>query len=393
MESHDGSTRISRTLLTIASFVIVVAGLKAAAEIVVPFLFAVFLSIVCSAPMFWLKRRGLPTWFSILLVITGILLGGYMIGALLGSSIDDFSRNLPAYGLKLNRQYNDMLNWLDGRGFDVVKLRPVDLVNAEKAMRLVASLFNGLGAMLGSGALIVLTVIFILLEASSFPLKIRAAFGDPGASLGRMKMITENVKHYLAIKTVMSLASGVLVAIFLTAMGVDYPLLWGFLSFLLNFVPNIGAFIAAAAATLQALIQFGPGMAIGTAAGYAVIEIAMGSFVEPRFMGRELGLSPLVVFLSLVFWGWVLGPIGMILSVVLTVTVKIVLESSEETGWIAVLLGSKAPEPEPETGSGGGKAGIPGQAERHPASRGGEKRLPEDSPGAGDEKTVPPAKE
>lgn len=339
---------MSRVMLTIASFVVVVAGLKAAAGIVVPFLFAVFLSIICSAPMFWLKKRGLSTWFSILLVIVAISLGGYIIGAILGSSINDFSQTLPAYSQKLNQQYSGMLAWLEGKGIDVSRLRLVNLMDAEKGMRLIAVLFNGLRSMLGSGVLIVLTVIFILLEASAFPMKIRAVFRDPGRSMDRMEEIADNVKHYLAIKTVISLITGILIASFLAVMGVDFALLWGLLTFLLNYVPNIGSITASVPAILQAFIQFGWGMAVGTLAGYLVIEVIMGNFVEPRLMGRGLGLSTLVVFLSLIFWGWVLGPIGMVLSVVLTVTVKIVLESADETRWIAVLLGSKVPAPPAE---------------------------------------------
>ncbi|MCU0640381.1 MAG: AI-2E family transporter [Candidatus Krumholzibacteria bacterium] len=370
MESHEGASRVPRAMLTAASFVIVVAGLKAAAGIVVPFLFALFLSIICSAPMFWLKKKGLATWFSILVVILGISLAGYVIGAILGSSINDFSQTLPAYSQRLNMQYSGMLSWLEGKGIDVSRLKLVNLIDAEKGMRLTAVLFNALRSMLGSGLLILLTVIFILLEASAFPMKIRAVFGDPDRSIAQMGRIADNVKHYLAIKTAMSLFTGVLVATFLAVMGVDFPLLWGLLSFLLNFIPNIGSIIAAVPAIIQALMQFGWGMAVGTLAGYLVIEVIMGNFVEPRFMGRGLGLSTLVVFLSLVFWGWVLGPIGMVLSVVLTVTVKIVLESFDETRWIAVLLGSKVPAPPPEIPQEAGGEAAP------PASAAGEEEPP-----------------
>lgn len=355
MESNDGASRVQRAMLTAASFVIVVAGLKAAAGIVVPFLFALFLSIICSAPMFWLKRKGLATWISILVVIVGISLGGYVIGAILGSSINDFSQTLPVYSQKLNLQYSGMLSWLEGRGIDVSMLRPVNLMDAEKGMRLIAVLFNALRSMLGSGLLILLTVIFILLEASAFPKKIMAAFRDPGGSMDRMEEIADNVKHYLAIKTVISLITGILIAAFLAAMGVNFALLWGLLAFLLNYVPNIGSITASVPAILQALIQFGLGKTIGIAAGYLAIQLVMGNFVEPRLMGRGLGLSTLVVFLSLIFWGWVLGPIGMVLSVVLTVTVKIVLESAEETRWIAVLLGSKVPAPPAEPSAAAGE--------------------------------------
>ncbi|MBU8921658.1 MAG: AI-2E family transporter [Bacteroidales bacterium] len=349
METTDGKSRTAHILLTVASFVVVVAGIKAAAVIVVPFLLALFISIVCSSPLFWLKGRGLSTWLAILIVILGIILAGYIIAALLGSSIDDFSRNLPEYSTKLNEQYGSMITWLESRGIDMSRFELVEMMDPDKAMQLVAMLFNGLGDVLANGMLILLTVIFILMEASGFPGKLKTIFRDPDRSLAQMGRITENVKHYLAIKTMTSLMTGLLVAVFLFIMRIDYPLLWGLLVFLLNYVPNIGSIIAALPAILQALIQFGPGRALGVAIGYVVINMLIGNFIEPRFMGKGLGLSTLVVFLSLIFWGWVLGPVGMLLSVVLTVTVKIGLESREDTRWMAILLGSGVSGPA-ETG-------------------------------------------
>ena len=121
-------------------------------------------------------------------------------------------------------------------------------------------------------------------------------------------------------------------------MKVDYPLLWGLLAFLLNYIPNLGSIIAAVPTVLLTLVQLGWSAALIVFAGYSVVNVVIGSFIEPRFMGKGLGLSTLVVFLSLVFWGWVLGPVGMLLSVPLTMTLKIALESSEENRWLAKLL-------------------------------------------------------
>ena len=214
-----------------------------------------------------------------------------------------------------------------------------EIFNPGAAMKLVAALLNSLGNMLANGFLILMTVIFVLLEASSFPAKLHTVLGGPESSLVRFDNFISNVKHYMAIKTLVSLATGILVAIWLTVIGVDYALLWGLLTFALNYVPNIGSIIAAVPAVLLAIIQLGFMRAGAAAAGYVVINLLMGSVIEPRFMGRGLGLSTLVVFLSLIFWGWVLGPVGMLLSVPLTITAKIALDSRDETRWIAVLLG------------------------------------------------------
>jgi predicted PurR-regulated permease PerM len=124
-------------------------------------------------------------------------------------------------------------------------------------------------------------------------------------------------------------------------MGVDYYLLWGLLAFLLNYIPTIGSFFALLPPALLALIQFGIVEAIVVVIVFVIINTLIGNIIEPRFMGKGLGLSTLVVFLSLIFWGWVLGPVGMLLSVPLTITIKIALDSSEETRWLAILLGSE----------------------------------------------------
>ena len=155
----------------------------------------------------------------------------------------------------------------------------------------------------------------------------------------RVQSVTDNINKYITIKTWISLITGLLATILLYIIGVDYPILWGVLAFLLNYIPTIGSIIALIPPAMLAFIQFGIGDTIFVVAGYLVINTVMGNILEPKFMGQGLGLSALVVFLSLIFWGWVLGPVGMLLSVPLTITIKIALDSSEETRWIAVLLG------------------------------------------------------
>ena len=205
-------------------------------------------------------------------------------------------------------------------------------------MELVAGTLSGLGGVLKNTFLILLTVIFILLEGSTFPNKLRAAFG-PGAHFDHFDKFRETVNRYLVIKTTTSLVTGILVSTWLALLGVDFALLWGLLAFMLNYIPSIGSIIAAVPPVLLALVQHGLVSALLVGLGYTVLNLAIGAGIEPRFMGRSLGLSTLVVFLSLVFWGWVLGPIGMLLSVLLTMTLKIALDSYEETQWIAVMLG------------------------------------------------------
>lgn len=339
MTVANHKTKASRILVTIAAFIIVVAGMSAAKAILVPFLLAAFIAIIIAPPLFWLQRKGLPTWLALLIVVLGVLLAGLLVAGLVGSSAKNFSGDLPVYEAKLKQQMTLVIGWLDKLGIDTSSLAVTELFDPGAAMKLVASLLNGLGKVLANGFLILMTVIFMLLEASSFPAKLRTVLGGPESSLSRFNSFINNVNQYMAIKTLVSLATGIFIGIWLAVIGVDYPLLWGLLAFAFNYIPNIGSIIAAVPAVLLAVIQLGPVSAAITAAGYVLVNLLMGNVVEPRFMGRGLGLSTLVVFLSLLFWGWVLGPVGMLLSVPLTITAKMALDSREETRWLAVLLG------------------------------------------------------
>jgi predicted PurR-regulated permease PerM len=209
-------------------------------------------------------------------------------------------------------------------------------------MQLVANMLTGLGGILTNTFLIGLTVIFILLEASSFQKKARAAFGNPKGVSDQFGQFTTAINHYLGIKTLMSLGTGIIVTIWVWLLGIDFPMIWGLLAFLLNYVPNLGSIIAAIPAVLLAYIQYDPGRMLLVAFGYVVINVVFGNFIEPRMMGRKLGLSTLVVFLSLVFWGWLWGPVGMLLSVPMTMIVKITLESYESTQWLGILMDSES---------------------------------------------------
>lgn len=332
-----------KVLISAAALVVVVAGMKAAVNIINPFLLAVFLAIISTPALFWMKKKGISTVFALGIISLIILVGGLLLGGLLAASITDITRTLPEYTQKLEDNFNVLIGWLDSRGVHIEKplmdyLRP-DTVGAAKLIR---DLLSQLGALLANGLLIYFTTLFILMEASMLPAKIREAINSK-ETFDNLTQIADTVKRYLALKTAISLATGLLVMIMLMVLKIDYAVLWGLIAFLLNFVPNIGSMIAGIPAVALALIQHGPLTAGLTLAGYVVINIIIGSLLEPRIMGQQLGLSTLVVFLSLVFWGWILGPMGMLLSVPLTMTVKIALQMSKETRWIAIMLGSYAP--------------------------------------------------
>jgi len=337
------NTRIG-VLLTIAALVVIVAGMREAQEILLPFLIAVFLAVVSSPAVLWLTAKRVPRSLAVVLVVAAMVGVGTGIAALVGTSVNSFSRNIPTYKTRLQEETSALIAWLEGMGVDLSLNVLLEYVDPGAAMGLASNVLTGLGGVFTNAFLILLTVVFILLEVSSFRGKLRVAMGDPQLVLPQFTKFADSVKGYLAIKTVVSLVLGVLVTLWVWLMGVDFPLLWGLLAFLLNYIPNIGSIIAAVPAVLLAFIQFGFGTAMIVTVGYLVLNLILGNVIEPRFMGEGLGLSTLVVFLSLIFWGWLWGTVGMLLSVPLTMTVKIALESKKQTTWMAVLLGPPVPD-------------------------------------------------
>lgn len=331
-------------LITIASFVVVVSGMKAAQSIIVPFLLAVFISVMCAPGMFWMRKKGVPSSVAVLIAFVVILGGGTFIVTLVGTSLNEFIQGLPSYQAKLTQQTRDLVAWLESRNIEVPPDIEKQYLNFGTFMQLIANTASGIKGAATNGFMILLTILFILLEGSGFPLKLRAALKDPEKSLTGFTAFQQSVNRYLAIKTMFSALTGITVYLWLIMLGIDYPRLWGLIAFLLNYIPNIGSIIAAIPAVMLALVQHGIGTALMTALGYILVNTAYGSILEPRFMGAGLGLSTLVVFLSLVFWGWVLGPVGMFLSVPLTMILKIALESNEDTRWLGIMLGKNPPE-------------------------------------------------
>ena len=343
---RDEATRVHRILLNLAAFVIIIAGMRAASALLVSFVLALFLTLLCATPLRWMTDHKVPKFVAVLSLVLVILAVGTTIGGLLGTRVVE----LGSTEAQLDRLFAEQVETLEaalggwlarfglqGPQFDVAEFLPSLLLG------FLRQLVENLGLILANGFLIILTMVFMLLEVSSFPTKMRVAFGEAEATEARANFgkVGTAVRRYVVLKTVISLATGLSVMGLTALLGINYPILWGVIAFLLNYVPNIGSFFAAVPAVLLAWLQIGPGTAVLAAAGYLAINIFWANVVEPRVMGYSVGLSTLVVFASLVFWGWVLGPVGMLLSVPLTVMFRIVLGTSESTRWIAVLLGSE----------------------------------------------------
>ncbi|MCU0332965.1 MAG: AI-2E family transporter [Ignavibacteriaceae bacterium] len=333
-----------QVMVIFASFVIIVAGMKAAESIIVPFLLAMFISIIALPPFLWLQQKKVPRGLALVILVLTFLTFIFLIGLLIGTSITDFTSNLPLYEQKLQNQTQAIVSWLIEKKYIESNFQISNAFKPGVVLDIAGNVFNQLSNLFTNGFLILLTVIFMMLEVSSLPKKINEMFANPEASLSSIKAVTQNINKYITLKTIMNLCNALLVTIFLFFMGVDYYLLWGLLAFMLNYIPTIGSFFALLPPALLALVQFGFVEAIAVVIGFIIINTLVGNIIEPRFMGKGLGLSTLVVFLSLIFWGWVLGPIGMLLSVPLTITIKIALDSSDETRWLAILLGPENTE-------------------------------------------------
>ncbi|MEM9487499.1 MAG: AI-2E family transporter [Myxococcota bacterium] len=336
-------------LLGIACFIIVIAGLKSAADIILPFMVALFLSLLCVSPMNRLERHGLPSGLAIAVVMAAASVLVLLLLGVIGRSITAFRNQLPVYQQRLDDLVGDAIVWLNNLGLEADPQELIGSIDSAAIMRLVSDTASGFLGAMSNVFVVLLTMIFMLIESRTVSTKMRSALGDPDADLSGFTAAAEQVLKYMAIKTWVSLATGLTVGVLAAIVGLDFPLLWALIAFLFNFVPNIGSIIAAVPAVLLALIQLGPIHALSIGIGYVVINTFFGNAVEPRLMGNQLGLSTLIVFLSLLFWGWVWGPLGMLLSVPLTVVVKILLEHSDDLRWIAVLLGPGDPEPAAES--------------------------------------------
>ncbi len=341
MTEQNNSSRGIRILISSAALVIIIAGINLAQSVVVLFLVSVFLSLLGTSSVLWLKGKHIPSGFAVLIVMAIMIIILVLIGAQIGVSVSSFSDELPLLELRIREQIIKLSVQLTSKGIAGTEKFFLEYVNPEAVMKLTASLLSRLSSLLSDLILILLTVTFILLEVSSFPIKIRAILGDPERVFPRFTKFVVDMKRYMIIKTIINLAAGILIALWMYILGVQFPVLWGFLAFLLHYIPNIGAIIAAIPAALLALVQLGMGSALLVVAGNILIGFIIGNVIEPRLMGRNLGLSTLVVFLSLIFWGSLLGLIGAILCIPLTITLKFAFENNESTRWIALLLGSE----------------------------------------------------
>jgi predicted PurR-regulated permease PerM len=353
------SSSAYRALGTLAGLVIVIAGLKLAAAVLLPILVAFFLSALSLPLLHWLRKR-CPDWIAVTVAILASLLFVVGLGFLVSGSISDFITAAPRYRLRFQEILAAAVHWLLVRGIPAGEWVSAENIDPGAFVDFVTSTLKGVASVLTNLLLVVVTMIFVLLEATKFQERVRLAVGPRSeARLTQYSVAFAQIQRYLAIKTVVSALTGVTIGLAMAIVGLDFPILWGLTAFFFNYIPNLGSILAAIPAILLSLVQLGPLPTLVVLLIYVGVNLLLGNIVEPQLLGRRLGLSPLVVFLSLVFWGWVWGPAGMILSVPLTVMARIFFENSRDFRWVAVFLAARpravppAPEmpaasPEPE---------------------------------------------
>lgn len=341
-------TSLTRVFVAMAAIVIILAGVKLAAEIVIPFLLSLFIAIICAPIIRFMTERKVPLWLAISLLFVLFVTGFFFLAGLINSTIREFSVSIPQYKILLYERLTSLIQLAQAWNIPLSISREQILEQFDPSiiMNFVSKLLLSFSGVVTNIFVLLLVVVFMLFEAPTAKHKMAVALG------GNLQTIREKENHidrvlqgvisYLGVKTVISLTTGIFVWILLEMLNVQYAVLWATLSFLLNYIPNIGSIIAGVPIVVQALLLNGFPIGFGVMVGIIAINMLIGNVLEPRMMGRKLGLSTLVVFLSLLFWGWLLGTVGMLLSVPLTMALKIALESSPSTIRYAGLLGDVA---------------------------------------------------
>jgi len=352
MHLLNGFSPIARGVIVAAAIAVTVVVLQSAASIVAPVLLAAFIAVILTPPLRWLRRKRVPQWISLPLIVILLLEAGSILGLVFTGQLEGFRESLPGYRERLTLLRDQFGLWLEETGVEMAREAVKDIIDPNVAVDLVRVVLSNMRSTFGTGLLVLLSTVFMLLEAPGLQIKLRKAFHLQEEAELRLQRLFSSINHYMVIKSIASLATALCIWGWLWMLAIDYAALWAILAFLLNFIPFIGGLLMAVPALLLALVQADLQVTLIVALGYLIVNTVIGSILEPRIMGRGLGISTLVVFLSLLFWGWVLGTVGVFLSVPLTMVLLIALDSRPQTRPFAILLGPEvaetaAPEKEP----------------------------------------------
>jgi len=330
-------TSFLRVMLLLAATVIALVGIRLGAPILNPIFFALVLSLLFSPIYSWLKRRGLPS--PVVLVIMLIVIGALFMGlfTILGVSISRFSERVGYYTSQLNSQVVSLDALLERLGISNLDLR--DVVKPNALADALGTVLSGVAGFLSDLFLILMIMLFLLGEGPAMMNRLRTGAGRDNPQVERLTVVGRSVVRQFGLRAIVNLVTGAGVTILLFLLGVDFPLLWGILTFFLSFVPYIGLVLAVTPAVVLALAEFGVSRAVLVIVGVVVINVLAENVLSPVMMGRGLNISPTIVFLSFIFWAWLLGGPGAFLALPITLFVAVMLDTFPETRWLASLMG------------------------------------------------------
>lgn len=328
-----------RFWLITACIIIVIAGMKQSSFLINVILLAVFITSISMAPLHWLREKGLNETLAILIVILMFIIIASSTIFIIGSSTNNFMDKLPFYEERFTAIWLSTNDTLLQYGLVDEDFNPLAELNPANIFSLLGSAFASFGNVFSASLLILIIYIFMIFEARTFGRKMKLISPE---TMEHSQHIISSLRKYFGIKFLTSLSTGILITVALLILGIDFPVLWGFLAFLLNFIPSIGSFIAAIPAVLLAFLQLSPFGALITAIIYFVINTIVGNVIEPQLMGKNLGISPLIVFIAMLFWGYILGPVGMLIATPLMIAIKIIFDSRPVTREMGILLGGES---------------------------------------------------
>ena len=324
-----------------AGCVVITAGIHAIAPILNPIFIAILFAVVFEIPRSWLTRRGMSAGLAMTVVVFGSVLITLLLMLFIGGAAMNASASLPAYQQQIQTQLDTLGELLAQFGIQIDQIRTLVRSEDTNPIGILRYAISGVASLLSSAILILVYAIFLLVDSNSFPAKLDEAFKPSEPAYRYLKTVTSNLRSFLATQTLVCLITGVAITLALWLLGIQYALLWGFVAFLMNYIPYIGSILAAVPAIIVAFVQFGPGATILLViVAYVVVNILVNYAIYPRLMSQGVDLSLFVVMASMFFWGLVLGPIGLILAIPLTAVIKISLESYAGSRWLGIMLGS-----------------------------------------------------
>jgi predicted PurR-regulated permease PerM len=324
-------------IVGIAAVVVILAGVHGASQLISQFLMAFVITVAVAPVQSWLIRRGIGSTWAFLITVVATVLGIGLVIIVLTSSINQFIHDLPQYQDQFTELQAQITETLTSLGLSASSVESSPANTSELAAGVAAAATWLVGAFADFGFMLALAA-FMLFEATVMPGKVRAiALPSSREPINRF---VNNVRSYVIVTAWVNLLVGVVDTLLLFAMGVPYAVLWGALAFLFGFIPSIGFLLSLVGPALMALLVSGPQAAAIVIVAFIIINGGIQNVILPRRMGEGTDLSPAVVFGSLLFWGFILGPVGAILSVPMTMIVRLSLEFSESTRGLAYLVSS-----------------------------------------------------